>query len=74
MKHRIILYHCRSACACAIDYSIEDYIDFHFERPGADLRYSIDDSKLRALGWKPEADFDEEIKEIIKYHRDNFIW
>ena len=55
-------------------YSIDDYIDFHFERPGADLRYSIDDSKLRKLGWKPECIFDEEIGEIVEFYKDNFIW
>ena len=55
-------------------YSIDDYIDFHFERPGADLRYSIDDSKLRKLGWKPECIFDEEISEIVEFYKDNFIW
>ena len=51
-----------------------DHINYDLVREGQDVRYSVDDSKLRALGWKPEADFDEEIKEIIKYHRDNFIW
>jgi dTDP-glucose 4,6-dehydratase len=55
-------------------YSIEDYIDFHFERPGADLRYSVDDSKLRSLGWKPECNFDDEIEEIVDFYRENFIW
>jgi len=55
-------------------YSIDDYVDFHYERPGADLRYSIDDSKLRNLGWKPEANFDDEIDEIVEFYKDNFIW
>ena len=55
-------------------YCIDDYVDFKYERPGADLRYSIDDSKLRDLGWKPEANFDEEIDEIVDFYRNNFIW
>jgi len=54
--------------------SFENYIDFNFERPGADLRYSIDDSKLRSLGWEPKADFDSELDEIVNYYKDNFIW
>lgn len=33
-------------------------------RVGQDVRYSLDDSKIRALGWKPTRDFDEEIKKI----------
>ncbi len=55
-------------------YSIEDHVDFYYERPGADLRYSIDDSKLRNLGWMPEANFDNEIQEIVTYYKHRFIW
>ena len=51
----------------------ENYIT-HMERQGQDVRYSIDDSKLQALGWKPKAVFDKELKNIVKYYKDNFIW
>lgn len=34
-------------------------------RVGQDLRYSLDDSRLRALGWKPRRDFDEELRNIV---------
>lgn len=50
-----------------------DYIT-HMERQGQDVRYSIDDSKLRALGWEPKAVFDEELKDIVEYYKNNFIW
>jgi dTDP-glucose 4,6-dehydratase len=43
-------------------------------RPGQDVRYSIDDAKLRNLGWNPKADFDNELAKIVKYYKDNFIW
>jgi len=43
-------------------------------RPGQDVRYSIDDSKLRNLGWKPQANFDKELAKIVKYYKENFIW
>lgn len=33
-------------------------------RVGQDVRYSLDDSRLRALGWKPVRDFDQELKKI----------
>ena len=46
----------------------------HMERIGQDVRYSIDDSKLRALGWEPKAEFDKELVEIVQYYKDNFIW
>ena len=49
------------------------YIE-HMVRPGQDVRYAINDSKLKALGWKPQAVFDEELKHIVEYYRNNFIW
>jgi dTDP-glucose 4,6-dehydratase len=52
---------------------IDQYIT-KAERPGQDLRYAIDDSKLRALGWAPQADFDKELVDIVKYYTDNFVW
>lgn len=55
-------------------YSIADFIDLSHERPGQDVRYSLDDSKLRSLGWKPKAVFDEEIKHIVEYYKNRFIW
>ena len=50
------------------------FYDFSYQRPGEDLRYSLNDEKLRSLGWKEEAVFEEEIVEIAKYYRDKFIW
>jgi len=58
----------------ANNFNIEDHVNFFYERPGADLRYSIDDTKLRELGWEPEADFDEEIEEIVNFYKGKFIW
>lgn len=52
---------------------IENYID-HAVRVGQDLRYSIDDTKLKQLGWQPKADFDKELEKIVQYYQQNFIW
>lgn len=52
---------------------IDQYIT-KAERPGQDLRYAIDDSKLKSLGWTPQADFDTELAEIVEYYKNNFIW
>ncbi len=52
---------------------LEDYIE-HMIRVGQDVRYSINDSKLRELGWKPEAIFDNELVKIVEYYKENFIW
>ena len=46
----------------------EAYIEYVEHRLGHDFRYAIDDSKLRALGWKPEVDFDDGLKKTIEYH------
>lgn len=52
----------------------EKYFDYSFTRPGQDVRYSIDDSKLKNIGWKNNKVFDDEIKHIVKYYKNNFIW
>tara|TARA_R110000868_G_scaffold138335_2_gene352387 strand:+ start:13990 stop:14955 length:966 start_codon:yes stop_codon:yes gene_type:complete len=51
-----------------------EYVDFSYNRPGQDVRYALDDSKLRNLGWSPKKSFDVEIKQIVEYYRNKFIW
>lgn len=53
---------------------ISQYLDFSIGRPGQDIRYSLDDSKLRKLGWSPQKYFDDEIGSIIDFYKNNFIW
>lgn len=53
---------------------VNDYIDSTYNRDGQDLRYALNDEKLRNLGWSPTAVFDEELPEIIDYYKHNFIW
>ena len=53
--------------------NVADYVTEHV-RVGQDVRYAIDDSKLKALGWSAKANFDKELKEIVKYYKKNFIW
>jgi dTDP-glucose 4,6-dehydratase len=43
-------------------------------RQGQDVRYAIDDSKLKKLGWVPVADFDQELAKVVEYYRNNFVW
>jgi dTDP-glucose 4,6-dehydratase len=52
----------------------EQYLDLGVKRPGQDVRYAINDNKLKMLGWYAKADFDDELKEIVKYYKKNFIW
>lgn len=55
-------------------FDIDNYIDIDYSRPGQDIRYALDDSKLRSLGWKPKRKFDIEINDIVKYYKSKFIW
>lgn len=55
-------------------YDINNFIDTSYSRNGQDVRYSVEDKKLRGLGWSNTKKFDEEIKGIVKYYKDNFIW
>ena len=44
------------------------------DRPGHDRRYSIDDSKLRGLGWKPRVALEDGLAETFAWYRDNRAW
>lgn len=44
-----------------------EMIDFHSSRPGHDLRYCLDGSKLLGLGWKPPLDFETSLKKTIQW-------
>lgn len=50
------------------------YIDVSYSRQGQDVRYALNDDKLRRLGWTPQIDFDTELKYIIQYYKEKFIW
>jgi len=49
-------------------------MDFSEKRQGQDVRYAIDDSKLKSLGWRPVANFDSRLEEIVRYYKEHFIW
>jgi dTDP-glucose 4,6-dehydratase len=54
--------------------NLSDYVDMSYSRPGQDVRYALNDSKLRALGWSPKIEFDKAIPEIVSYYKSNFVW
>jgi dTDP-glucose 4,6-dehydratase len=50
-------------------------ITFVKDRPGHDVRYAIDASKInRSLGWEPSVTFEEGLKETIDWYFDNQQW
>ena len=53
---------------------LDNYIDFSCVRPGQDVRYALNDSKLQRLGWKPKKEFDNELPPIVQHYRTKFVW
>jgi dTDP-glucose 4,6-dehydratase len=51
-----------------------DLIEFVEDRPGHDLRYSQDSSKIRGLGWRPRHSFKEGLEEIVEWYLENEWW
>jgi dTDP-glucose 4,6-dehydratase len=44
------------------------------DRLGHDRRYALDCTKIHALGWKPEAKFDEALASTVRWYRDHEAW
>lgn len=44
------------------------------DRPGHDRRYSVDSSKLRALGWAPEYGFEASLERTVRWYADHEDW
>ena len=56
----------------AIDIEIPDYnkhIDYSYDRPGQDVRYSISCESIKNYGWTPKKVFDEEIVKLVDYYK-----
>jgi dTDP-glucose 4,6-dehydratase len=55
--------------------SHRDLIEFVPDRPGHDLRYAIDPSKIeRELGWRAEESFESGLAKTIDWYLDNEWW
>lgn len=44
-----------------------ELVDFHSSRPGHDLRYGLDGTKLAKMGWQPPVDFDESLRRTVQW-------
>jgi len=54
--------------------SYEDLIEFVKDRPGHDIRYAIDSTKIKNdLGWKPKETFESGMKKTIKWYVDSLL-
>ncbi len=53
----------------------EGLIEYVTDRPGHDMRYAIDPSKIaRELGWYPETPFSVGIEKTVRWNLDNRAW
>jgi dTDP-glucose 4,6-dehydratase len=52
----------------------EEYIEFVKDRPGHDKRYSLDISKIEALGWRPRHDFKRALELTVNWYNENRSW
>lgn len=53
---------------------IEGSIQYTRDRPFNDLRYAVDGSKLRALGWQPRVSFEDGLSQCIDWYRKYSNW
>ena len=53
---------------------ITSLIEYVKDRLGHDFRYSLDSSKLKSLGWKPEYSFDQGLHETVEWYKANAWW
>ena len=55
--------------------TFSDLISFVQDRPGHDVRYAIDASKIKNdLGWNPKENFISGIRKTVKWYLDNLSW
>ena len=55
--------------------SSQKLITFVKDRPGHDLRYAIDASKIKSkLNWTPSVTFEEGLEKTISWYLDNDLW
>ena len=53
----------------------ETLITFVADRPGHDLRYAIDASKIeRDLGWRPKETFETGLRKTVAWYLENRAW
>jgi dTDP-glucose 4,6-dehydratase len=58
-----------------IDHPYADLITFVTDRPGHDMRYAIDPTRIRdELGWRPSVTLDQGLEKTVQWYLDNEAW
>ena len=50
-----------------------EMVDFHSSRPGHDLRYALDGTKMKSLGWEPKSAYDR-LEPVVQWTLNNDRW
>ena len=50
-----------------------EMVDFHSQRPGHDLRYALDGTKMKEMGWEPQSSYGR-LEDTVKWSLDNNRW
>ena len=50
-----------------------EMVDFHSQRPGHDLRYALDGTKMKKMGWEPESAYDR-LESVVNWSLKNERW
>jgi len=53
---------------------LEDHVQFNYVRMGEDVRYSLDDTAIRNLGWTNSKKLKEELPAIVHHYKNRFTW
>jgi dTDP-glucose 4,6-dehydratase len=51
-----------------------EMVDFHSSRPGHDLRYALDGTFMKSLGWVPKMDVYDRLEQTVKWSLTNEEW
>lgn len=55
-------------------HDVVEYVNVEGTRPGHDLRYALDGTKLANLGWVPPVPFQDSLKRVVLWTKDNEEW
>lgn len=51
-----------------------EMVDFHSARPGHDLRYALDGTKMKKMGWQPRQSIEKSIEDIVSWSLAHDHW
>jgi dTDP-glucose 4,6-dehydratase len=57
--------------ACGADWSMVRHVE---DRLGHDRRYSVDITKIKALGYAPQVDFAAGLSDVVRWYADHRVW